>query len=113
VDNNGPEVVEIQVIPKERIMVISGQATSGLMEVMIPETSSVVDYFDCGEELSKARYRLSVLKYAFKAIQIGDKLVLKMNSEGILSLSFLLTTKADSFVEFFVIPLQLEEIGDE
>lgn len=69
---------------------------------MIPESSGVVEYFECGTDPIKSRFRLSILKYAFKAILIGEKLVLKLNKDGLLSLSFLLTTKADSFVEFFV-----------
>jgi len=55
----------------------------------------------------KACYKFNVLKYAFKAMSIGEKVVMKMNADGILSFSFLHTGKVDSFVEFFCIPLDM------
>jgi len=73
------------------------------IQMVIPAKSDLVVAFKAEtDRLCSAKYKFSVLKYAFKALQISQQAVLKMNDQGILCLSFLLASKIDSYVEFFV-----------
>ncbi|OXA52662.1 uncharacterized protein LOC110851236 [Folsomia candida] len=103
IDRVGMETVNIEILAGPKDILFSGHTSTGSVLATFSSTSSVIEYFECGQVESAASYRLASLKYAFRAMQIVDKFILKMNREGVLSLSFLLT-QSDSFVEFLFIP---------
>jgi len=109
IDGNGPEQVQISVNPNED-MKISGTGISGLMEVIIPQQCELVESFSC-TSVSSAYYSFPVLRHSFKPLYLSQKFSLKMDSNGILGLSFLVQVKPDVFVEFYCLP-QIHEDAD-
>jgi len=111
IEGNSPETVQIEV-PLRGPVKISGIGLSGNMEVTIPIDSSVVESFECSNAIS-GHYSFPILRYAFKALNLSQVMALKMDPSGILSLSFLMPTKSDSFVEFYCIPKAGEDDDDD
>lgn len=79
----------------------------------IPKTSEIVHIFECTKS-TKAKYRLSTLKSAMKAIQMSDKLSLRIDKREFLCMQYMLAyTEGNCFLEFYCAPEEEEYDDDE
>jgi cell cycle checkpoint protein len=109
IESNAPEHLHIKVVPRKKVK-FSGKGVCGLMKVNLPESAKdVIVDFDC-DILTRASYRFSVFRYSFKALNLCDKISLKIGGDGLLRMVFLVTAgTTESYVEFFC----LSQIPDE
>jgi len=102
VEGNSPEMVTFTVNPMQRALKLFCVGISGKMQVKVPESCTIVEDFVVGDKECKASYNLSVLKHFFKTMQMCKTMLLKMTEDGILTVSFLVQSNTDSYIEFNV-----------
>ena len=80
------------------------------LKFQIPHESEVVHFFD-SQKSFKAKYRLSLLKSAIKAVPMSEKLSIRMDKREFLCLQYLLHfPECNCFLEYYLAP---EEVSVE
>lgn len=98
------EVMEITVNKDENTLSFSTFGTAGDVKISLPKHSEIVQVFE-SHKTSKAKYPMSLLKTALKAIVMSDKLSLRMDNQNILCLQYMITfSEGNCFLEFYCAP---------
>ncbi|KAJ3293350.1 ssDNA endodeoxyribonuclease [Blyttiomyces sp. JEL0837] len=104
------ENIVIQVSPADPFLRISASGISGDAQMDYPKHEDVLESFFCLNPM-KSMFRFSLIQPALKALSLSDKISLRLNQAGFLSIQFLIpvTDKGDvGFVEFLCSPLEEE-----
>jgi len=106
-ESNNPGMIRIAIIPDQELRLCC-DGIAGIMTCSIPYNSEMVQGFECLSECHVS-YKFSMLRHTFRAMNMSQTMSIKIDSNGILCLTFLMATKTDSFVEFFCLPNSMEE----
>lgn len=106
-ESNNAETIRISIIPDQE-MKLSCDGITGIMTCSIPYDSEIIHGFDCTAECHVS-YRFSILRYAMRTMTKSLKVALRIDSRGVLALTFLMTTKTESYVEFYFFPTTFEQ----
>lgn len=109
--NKGVEDLQISISPKSPFFSITSQ---GLLQdeckVEIAKSSDMFISYHCSSE-TKARYRMTHIRFAMKALAVATKVALRTDRTGLLSLQIMALSDGDSqiYIEYFITPLIEEE----
>lgn len=105
--NKAVEQLEIKISPKAPYFSI---ASLGMLQdeskVEIAKSSDMFITYHCERE-SKARYKMSHMRLAMKALALATKVALRTDTTGLLGLQIMALSDGDSqiYCEFFITPL--------
>lgn len=101
------EELEISISPKAPYFSIT---SLGMLQdeskIEIAKSSDMFITYHCGSE-SKARYKMSHIRLAMKALTLATKVALRTDRTGLLGLQIMVLSEGDSqiYVEYFITPL--------
>jgi hypothetical protein len=87
------EHLKIQISPDKPYFRLSTDGDAGTSQVECPRDSDVVESFSCQQQLIN-RYRMSLLKPSEKALALSQKISIRMNRFGVLSIQYLVAAAA-------------------
>lgn len=105
--NKSVEELEISISPKAPYFTI---ASLGMLQdeskIEIAKSSDMFITYYCGSE-SKARYKMSHIRLAIKALALATKVALRTDQTGLLGLQIMVLSDGDSqiYIEYFITPL--------
>ncbi|XP_076815612.1 cell cycle checkpoint protein RAD1-like [Clavelina lepadiformis] len=107
------EVLQITMSPDHPFFRLSTFGTLGQSHHDIPNTSDMVEFFECNQTQSN-RYRLSLLKPSVKAVNLATKVCVRMDHRGFLSLQYMIKNENGQicFVEYYCCPDEELENND-
>lgn len=116
VDESDPQENEdssLSSIQKGKVFFRSADNVTGSLEVIIPSTNEGVQVFEC-HRASSAHYKLSHIQQCIKALNHSEKVCIRMNSEGTISLQFVIrATEPVTYVEYLLLPVDMEMEDDD
>lgn len=105
--NKEVDELEIAILSKAPYFCIT---SLGMMQdeskIEIAKSSDMFITYHCGSD-SKARYKMSHLRLAMKALAIATKVALRTDRTGLLGLQIMVLSEGDSqiYIEYFITPL--------
>uniref|UniRef100_A0A5S6QPS9 Cell cycle checkpoint protein RAD1 n=1 Tax=Trichuris muris TaxID=70415 RepID=A0A5S6QPS9_TRIMR len=104
------EYVDFEIDPL-RGFCLSGCGPNGTVSTEIVRNSEVFEIFSCTERNCR-KFRISLLKPAVKALQLANKVSLRLNKRGFLAMQFMVSLSGETcFIEFFCAPEEGIEHG--
>lgn len=102
--DNTSELIEFHICPTKKIFRLTTFGNCGDFSIDIPAHSDMISHFHV-ERLTIAKYKLSVLKHAFKPIALTEKVSIRMDSRDFLCLQYMIKLdEGTSFLEFYCAP---------
>jgi hypothetical protein len=99
--------IEIAINNKEPWLQLSTESERAKVNYNIDRDSDDIEQYHCSVEV-RNKYKMSLLKLSIKALFHTTKLSIRTDSEGLLSLQFMIKLDDNdcehSFVEYFVVP---------
>ncbi|KAL9648446.1 hypothetical protein ABK040_014066 [Willaertia magna] len=84
----------------------------GSLEVEVPNIGDAFYSFECNKTQNNT-YMLSHIQHCMKALSQSERVCIRMNTEGTLSMQFVIkATEPVTYVEFFLLPMDTEFEGD-
>ena len=78
--------------------------------VSVPSSSDMMEHFQC-DRVSRAKYKLSLLRHGIKPLALSEKVSIRMDDRDFLCFQYLVRTEAgQSFLDFYCAPE--EELSD-
>jgi len=99
------DLLEILISPEDPYFRLSTFGISGSSTQDFPQDSDMIEAFLCHKHASH-RYRISLIKPCIRALSVADKVSVRIDYRGFLSLQFLIKNEDGqiSFVEFYCCP---------
>lgn len=98
------EVLEIEIDPDTKTLSFSTFGTCGQVSISLPHDSEIVHIFECNKKV-KAKYPLNLLKNAIKAIVMAEKLSIRVDTQLVLCMQYLISyNEGKCYLEFFCAP---------
>ncbi|KRY09486.1 Cell cycle checkpoint protein RAD1, partial [Trichinella patagoniensis] len=83
---------------------IAATGPTGDVKTEFPRNSDVIEIFSCSESQHR-KFRMSLLKPAVKALQLANKVSIRLDNKGFLSIQYMIDFNGEtSFIEFFENP---------
>ncbi|KRY77094.1 Cell cycle checkpoint protein RAD1 [Trichinella pseudospiralis] len=74
------------------------------LDTEFPRNSDVIEIFSCSESQHR-KFRMNLLKPAVKALQLANKVSIRLDNKGFLSIQYMIDFNGEtSFIEFFCAP---------
>lgn len=106
--NKGVEELQITVSPKAPYFSITSLGMQqDESKVEIAKSSDMFIAYHCNRLESKARYRMTHIRLAMKALAVATKVALRTDATGLLGLQIMALSEGDSqiYIEYFITPL--------
>ncbi|EEB07670.1 checkpoint clamp complex protein Rad1 [Schizosaccharomyces japonicus yFS275] len=113
-DNNLSDSLLIKTLPEKSTFALRSIGSISSTEVEYPSARNVLESFKTMSEYVHA-YRFSLVRHALKALQASSKASIQIDENGLLNLQLMLLSPQglSSFVDFKILPLNLNEGEDE
>ncbi|KRZ22732.1 Cell cycle checkpoint protein RAD1 [Trichinella pseudospiralis] len=83
---------------------IAATGPTGDVKTEFPRNSDVIEIFSCSESQHR-KFRMNLLKPAVKALQLANKVSIRLDNKGFLSIQYMIDFNGEtSFIEFFCAP---------
>uniref|UniRef100_A0A158R4U6 Cell cycle checkpoint protein RAD1 n=1 Tax=Syphacia muris TaxID=451379 RepID=A0A158R4U6_9BILA len=84
---------------------VSTEGEMGKIRAEFPQRSEQIEHLDCSEDVEH-KYRLALIKRMLPSLTLSQKVSLRIDSRGVLSLQFMIESSESShiFIEFFCVP---------
>ena len=104
------EYIEFIVSPTDQYYQIKTSGPAGDCSVSVPSSSDMVELFN-SSTLTRAKYKLALLKHGIKPLSLSEKVSIRMDDRDFLCLQYMVRTdKGPAFLEFYCAPE--EELPD-
>jgi len=99
------DLLEILISPEDPYFRLSTFGIAGSSTQDFPQDSDMIEAFYC-QNLASHRYRMALIKPCIRALSVADKVSVRVDFRGFLSLQFLIKNEDGqiSFVEFYCCP---------
>jgi len=98
------EYIQFSVAPTAPHFQICTMGPAGDCTVCVPNSSDMVELFTC-HQVSKARYKLAMLRHGIKPLSLSEKVSLRMDERDFLCLQYMVRTDdGPAFLEFYCAP---------
>ncbi|KRZ18164.1 Cell cycle checkpoint protein RAD1 [Trichinella zimbabwensis] len=92
---------------------IAATGPTGDVKTEFPRNSDVIEIFSCSESQHR-KFRMNLLKSAVKALQLANKVSIRLDNKGFLSIQYMIDFNGEtSFIEFFCAPEECSPIKDD
>jgi len=99
--------IQISIFNREPWLQFTTESERAKVNYSIDRDSDDVEQYQCSHEVTN-RYKMSLLKFTLKALIHTSKLSIRTDSEGLLSLQFMIRLDGHDnehcFVEYFIVP---------
>ena len=103
------EFLELSVSCEDNTFTMATNGDCGDVTISIPDHSEIVHFFECKKN-SKAKYRMSTLRMALKAITMSEKLSIRMDKREFVCFQYLLNfPEGNCFLEYYCAPEETED----